>query len=371
MRFKYLLLADIHLGNNRNKTKDIVRNLDKFFLKYKNEIITSDMIIIAGDTFDRLLSTNSEESRLAYNWLGRLVVFCKEYGIKLRILEGTPSHDWKQVKLLDNIIESLGVKEEVDYKYFEDLDIEILDNGLSILYIPDEWRPKAKDTYQDVLKKMSEHNLEKVDMIVMHGAFKYQIPGIESDSFHNEDNYVKLTNYTVNCGHVHNRSQYENILVPGSFDRLTFTDEDDIKGGLLVTLENGKFNYKVLENKSALLFKSISLTNYDIKNIKNELDKLAKKYNKGYIRFLVEDKTSITDMLEDLRKLYPMFKLEVKNIKDKDKKEIKLETVKREKYTLDKKTIAELINKELSEQSLDKSTKEIIKEELNKILEEI
>jgi len=318
----YLLLSDLHLGHDKNKTEYIVRNLDLFFKRNLDTILKTRIIFIAGDVFDRLLSNSNKDSILAYSWLSRLLVFCKNNDIKLRILEGTPSHDRKQVKQLTEIIKSLGIEDEVDYRYFDKLDIEFMkDLGLSVLYIPDEWKENAEDTLKDVKKILITHGLDKVDIIIMHGAFKYQIPNIESPAFHNQEEYVKLVNYTVNCGHVHNPSVYEKILVPGSFDRLNHSDEKDTKGGLIVNLfENGTFDFKVLENKTAMIFKTFDLSKTDWNKIEKELKKLNNN-ELAFVRFLTTDEIKIKDNLFELKQLYPNLRFTVTK-KDKVKNEI-------------------------------------------------
>lgn len=310
-RVTYLSLADIHLGHNKVKSSYIIKNLKSFFYKYKKDILISDIIFIFGDTFDRLLSNASEDSIIAYSWLSELLLFCKNNNIKLRILEGTPSHDRKQVKQLTEIIKNLGLENKVDYKYFDTLDIEYMEDlDLHILYLPDEYRPTAEETLKAVKEKLKEHNLERADIIAMHGAFKYQIPNIDSPAFHDQDVYKDLANYTVNCGHVHNRSNYENILVPGSFERLTFADENDKKGGLLVTLKKDKgFDYKVLINDNTAIFKTFELEKNKIEDIKKELEELNNlKDRLVFVRFLGNMKN---ETLLEFRELYPNIKFTI------------------------------------------------------------
>jgi DNA repair exonuclease SbcCD nuclease subunit len=100
MLVNILNLSDIHLGHDKNKTEDIILNLRRFFKTYNSKLKTLDLLTISGDIFDKLLTTNSADYHLAYEWLTELVLLCKRYGIKLRILEGTPSHDWQQAQPL-------------------------------------------------------------------------------------------------------------------------------------------------------------------------------------------------------------------------------------------------------------------------------
>lgn len=116
-----LNLSDIHLGHDVNKTENIILNLKRFFRTYHSQIVKVSIIIISGDVFDRLLSSNGADNLMINKWLAELVVFCSVYNIKLRDLEGTPSHEWKQFKNIYNIIDTLNLN--IDFKYMENLEI--------------------------------------------------------------------------------------------------------------------------------------------------------------------------------------------------------------------------------------------------------
>lgn len=372
---KYLLLSDIHLGHVKNSTKDILSALLRFFTKYKDEIIKTDIIFISGDIFDRLLPSNSKEMVSIMNWMASLLLFCKKSGIKLRVLEGTPGHDFKQMRLFDTIVKGLDIEDE-DYRYFDILDIEFMDDlGVSILYLPDEWSESSEETFRLVKEKLKEHALEKVDIIIMHGVFKYQIPQYESDTFHLEENYLNIVNYTINNGHVHFHSQYEKILVPGSFDRLTHSDDDLKKGGLLVTLEReNKFTYKFLENLNAMIFKTIDITNLDMAKLDKELKKLSDLNKTVHVRLLTKDSDDkIIFTFNAFKEKYPNlhFTSITKTKKDKTGKEKPILESKRDirVLKLDENRIRSLIDEMLDErEGITLEQRAIIKEELEELL---
>ena len=360
---KYLLLSDIHLGHNRTNTEFIVDNLKYFFKKYHKEIIKVDIIFISGDVYDRLLSMNSPDSILSYSWLTELIKFCSKYNIKLRILEGTPSHDWKQVKLLYNIINKFNI--DIDFKYVDDIEIEyikIQEYEISVLYIPDEIYDTADKIWEAVNNKLIENNINKVDLIVMHGAFKYQIPIKNLDFLHDENRYLNIVNYLINIGHVHNHSEFEKILCPGSFDRLTFADENDVKGGWLVTLyEDGKVNKKFLENTTAKVFKTIDLTNN-----KNQIDKILKTIpDFSNIRLLINKDDSLKKSIDELRFKYPNKRFIIKDIDKQNEKEIKVNKINKKelfKFKINKDNIKDLIINEIGK------TDKYIEEELEYLI---
>ena len=347
---RYLLLSDIHLGHNRTNAEYITNNLKSFFKKYKRKLKNIDMIIISGDVFDRLLPINSPDSLISYNWLTELIKYCANNNLKLRILEGTPSHDWKQVKLIYKIVNEFNL--DLDFKYYNDIDIEIMTiNGyeLSVLYIPDEIYDNSEKIWEAVLNKLNEYDLDKIDLIVMHGAFKYQLPIKNLDFLHDENRYLSIVNYLINIGHVHNHSEFSKILCPGSFDRLTFSDENDNKGGWLITLkENGNVNKEFLENSTAMIFKTINLTKEQ-----KQIDKILKVIpDYSNIRLLIDKDDSIKNLINELQFKYPNKRF---IIKDKNKKDVKNITTtknnKRElfKFKINKDNIKELILEELNE----------------------
>ena len=71
---------------------------------------------------EELFSWYGDFSWTSHEWLTELIVFCKQHDIILRILEGTPSHDRNQSKVITSIIKKLNI--ELDYKYIDTLYIE-------------------------------------------------------------------------------------------------------------------------------------------------------------------------------------------------------------------------------------------------------
>lgn len=319
----YLTISDVHLGNKRNTTYDICRNLNKFFDNYtsKSKFIDLDIIFIGGDLFDKLLVFNSDDVYESISFLYRLMRFCLNNKIKLRILEGTPSHDWKQSKIA-NILKEHAL-EDLDYKYIDSLSIEyIQDLGINVLYVPDEWTDSADETYQQVLVLLKDNNLEQVDIAMMHGLFNYQLKDMPNISIkHNENNYLSIVKYFINIGHIHTFSFYDRILAQGSFDRIGHNEEES-KGGIVCNIfKDGDMNYNFIENKSAKIFKTIEFKT-------NDLEKNRKKLNKllvglpldSYIRIKAKKDNPIYSSLEEIKLQYPEYNFTKKSIED-DKEE--------------------------------------------------
>lgn len=283
---KYLTLSDIHLGHNTNKTIFIIANLRKYFLDNHKLISQLDMIFINGDVFHKLLTTNSQDYRWSIQWLTELGVYCSKYNIMLRILEGTPSHDWKQCKVLEEIYSPI----DLNFKYHDTLTLEHIDKfNIDILYIPDEYKHTAEETFVDVKALLKENHLKKVDLVMMHGQFKYQLPQIELPSSHTEEDYINITRYFIHAGHIHTSSTYGKILINGSFDRLA-QGEEEHKGGIYVEIVNGNPMYQFIKNPDSVLYNTYDCRKMDMEHISKMITKTLKKIRVGSnIRIIVDD----------------------------------------------------------------------------------
>ena len=367
MVFKYLVLSDIHLGHNINKTENIINHLELFFKEYRKEIEKVNMIILAGDVFDRLLTNNSLDFNLAIAWLTELIIYCKTRNIQLRILEGTPSHDWKQAKVVTTIIEKL--KLEIDYKYIDTIYIERLDNGLTILYIPDEYKHTASGVYTDVKKLIKENKLTEVDIAIMHGQFKYQLPEhLDLKSSHIEEDYLSIVKHYISIGHIHTGSVYNRIIAQGSFDRLAHNEEED-KGGVIITIDTNKGNsYKLLVNKHATIFKTVKFKDeVNIEKMLKELNSIVNKLpENSNVRIITTNDKFTPNLLTSLRNNFNKVNIKIEN------KEVKKEKIIDKVMTLDtfsitKENIVELLDQEVIN-VFNKVEMEIYRQELNKVV---
>lgn len=368
--FKYLVISDIHLGHPINKTPYIVNNLKQFFIDYNKDLRYLNTIFIAGDIFDRLLANPSSDYLLATEWITELVLYCKNNKIKLRILEGTPSHDWKQAKLITSIINKLKI--DVDYLYIDTLHIEYLkDENIYILYIPDEYNPKAIDTLQEVKVKLKELNIEQVDIAIMHGQFHYQLPMVTLESSHTEEEYLNLVKHYISIGHIHIPSVYSRILAQGSFDRLQHNEEEP-KGAMVISVYEDKEqdSYKFLENKNAMIFKTIKFDNEPLDVIINKskkiLDKLPINSN---VRLIANNEEYLSSAVKTLSKDYSLIRIKAERTK-KNTEAVKL--IKKEiishSLVITKDNIESLIEAELDKYNLTKDELTVLKAELDELI---
>lgn len=284
-KLKIISFSDIHLLHRLVPTAHIVQNL-RHITPDDESMRDVDIILIPGDVFDRSVPLHNPEIPLVIEWITYLFYICAKYDIILRVLEGTPGHDWKQSQLFVDIHSSLESK--VDFRYVQQLEIEnITKFDINILYIPDEWRARCCDTWNDVLVCMQRHNLTQVDFVAMHGAFPHQLPQLWDGAIemHNPDNFLNITKYIIFIGHIHKYSRYKKIISHGSLDRLA-QGEEGPKGWIVVTIyDDDTWVHKFVVNTNAYFFRAIDLSGKDMDQcdemVNVVLSELGKRH--GYI----------------------------------------------------------------------------------------
>lgn len=271
----WLTISDIHFGHDKNTTEEITQTITPIIYRIiqQNKL---DIIFLAGDVYHKLLSNGSSDAQQVYIWMTDLMLKCYEYGIKLRILEGTPSHDNGQCSVFINTAKKINAFYEqkkitplLDFKYINDIEVEFFyDLDLSVLYVPDVIRNSAEDVYTDVKKVLKENNTDKVDIGIMHVEFEGQIPDSHHRHVHKLDDYTNIVRYYINVGHIHkHRVLNDIILVQGSPDRTEHGQEE--KKGMLVCSINKEYNTKsfiFVENKEAKTFMTIKLKTKDMES---------------------------------------------------------------------------------------------------------
>jgi UDP-2,3-diacylglucosamine pyrophosphatase LpxH len=319
----YLTISDIHLGHNKNRTSEIIKNLDEYFDNYSNssQFANLDIIFIAGDMFDRLINASGTEIGEILLWIERLMSFCKRHDIILRILRGTPSHDWEMPKLLETVFAISKI--DIDFKHVDTLHIEVIDKlGLSILYVPDEWHPDPNETAKQVTALMEELHMTQVDIAIMHGNFPHQLPtAAHNVPKHDPGFYLSIVRYFINIGHIHIFSVYERILAQGSFDRISHGEENP-KGGIVCHLSTTGNSFVFVENKLAKIFKSVTLKSKDIDKSFKQMDKeLAKIPNNSHVKIKANKDHPLYVAFEELKLRYPMFFFTKASLEDEEEAE--------------------------------------------------
>ncbi len=356
--FRYITIGDIHLGHMNNKTKFILSNLRYMMAKFHTHFKNLDAIFINGDLFEQAIMANSEEYREIKKWFAELVHFCVVNKIKIRLLEGTPSHDAGQP---GTIFETYRKIDGLDIKYFDSISIEYMEDfDLNIMYVPDETNLPAKKRFKIMKDVLKAKGLSKVDYIMLHGLCKHHMPVTDEDC-HDELDLLSITNYFVHTNHVHTPGVFDRIITAGSFDRLRH-GEEEAKGftyGMLnLKTKECKFNF--IKNDNARTFKTIKVKD----NSEEELKRLYSELNLLPENSFVRVQTTVKDITaKELRKLYSFaeIKVEKPSKKDLEKEDIFIDTTSVEEILITKDNIIELLTDEIAG--------ELSKEEL-KIMEE-
>lgn len=350
---KLAVVSDIHLGSRRTPTIHILENL---YSAFENIATNSDidLLCITGDLFDRYLSLVEDDVYEIHAWMTYLVNTCKKRDIVLRLLEGTPSHDWKQGRLLETIKKSIC--SDIDIKWVSQLSIEHMDKfGIDVLYLPDEWSADNNDTWVQIEKLLKTHGLSQVDFVFMHGQFPFQLPPHLNVPVHDPDKFESITRYFIFCGHVHKPQRLGKIIIPGSFDRLAHGEEEP-KGHWRVLVTKNSNHVEFIENTNAYKYITIDISNMDIKEAIEYVNKKLDTLHPGaYVRLTSTSKEPIGPIVETLRANNKIFHFSSKQ-ENKDKlTEKSLEDL-RSKYTIvpiTPTTVVDLIKAKLKEEDIN------------------
>lgn len=300
-------ISDIHLAHPRTNTYHIIENLRKAFPD-DEQTGKLDVLFFAGDVFDRLMSLPQDEVDAIQEWIADLLRICAKRNIIVRVLEGTPSHDWRQSKQFVNVNNTLD--NPANLRYVDTLSIEVIQElgNLSVLYVPDEWNADASVTLAQVKELMSIHGLDQVDVGCMHGSFDYQLP-IESHKNHDSQAYMALVRHYIGIGHVHIRTEMNNkILAQGSFDRLSHGEEAP-KGHYRACISPvGNYHWFV-ENTGARIYKTLDCREQTIEETLELLEQYDHEPELSSFRLLIQRGGTVHHGLKDLRKRFPQFRL--------------------------------------------------------------
>jgi DNA repair exonuclease SbcCD nuclease subunit len=291
----YIVTSDIHLGHSKTPTEHIIESFKSTILTDSNK--TKDVLFIAGDLFDRLLDLNTLEVKHIIEFFNYLLNYCYDNDILLRVLEGTPSHDWQQSSILLKLNDIRPNK--CDFKYFKVLDVEYIEKfNKHILYIPDEWTNDHSTLETQITDKLNQYSITNVDIAILHGQFKYQFQGKPYHGFYfKEEYFLNLVRGYIHIGHYHVYTRLDRIIANGSLERLAHGEEKP--KGYVVVKDN---LYTFIENTRAFIYTTISITK---KTSLDRLDKLIRSYPKGsYIRLLLSKDHPFNINFNDIKLRY-------------------------------------------------------------------
>lgn len=295
-----LFISDVHLFNRRTIIEYMVANLYKYVLN-PDLFKTLDMFVISGDLLDRELTLGDYRVLIFQKFIIRLVTMCDRYNVKLRILEGTPSHDRRQPKQLNTVLSAYPGSPTLDAKYVDVLAVEQIEEwGVDILYIPDEWHTDHDIIYDQAVEAIQAKGLDKVDFAIMHGMFDYQVPDNLNLPAHNSERYGNLVTHLISIGHWHKASFHGKIIAQGSFDRISFNEEE--KKGFVVSevnlLNPTETKTTFMQNKGAKIYKNINIVGLDDLTVKKRLQEALLLPRDSFIRIEMARGTEILTVVD-------------------------------------------------------------------------
>lgn len=294
--FKRLLdISDIHLFNNNTPVTHIMDTLDKHVFNPK-VLVEVDAVAISGDLFDKWVKLVN--GGIFFEWTQRALQVLKDTNTVLRILEGTPSHDWKQAQFIVDINTHTGINADIHYI----TELSIVDDPILgiVAYIPDECRSSPEKILSDLKEMMTTRGISQVDFIIAHGFFDFQLPPNQTSGMDSKA-MSDMTKHLIICGHDHRRKAHLKVRVPGSWDRIAHGEEGD-KGGIVIDFNDKECREYFLKNPDALPYVKFSYLDMSDEEILQRIDSDLDSVPKGYIRFELNDDTTLKGYISDLIK---------------------------------------------------------------------
>jgi hypothetical protein len=347
-----LTLSDNHLGHRRTPTEFITKNIKTLLL---DKDVKQDVQIIfwSGDLLDRSVNLSTDDAYEIISFLGWFLLYLKKNNIVSRFLEGTPSHEWKQTRILS----ALNQLVDVDVKWVSTLSIERhKELDITILYLPDEWSSDNEETWKQVQQLLLDENLTKVDYVVMHGQMEYQLPDHVTSKTHKLERYQSIAGKLCFCGHIHKHSIRDNFVVPGSTDRLAH-GEEEAKGIVKwKTYDTGEREITFIENKNAKIYKTIDCSRLSVEEMLVKIDTELKDVPQdSFIRLEGHKDDPILSVLQQALSSYLGYNWSQPKIKDKTAKLTETLIDKRvlvKSVPITERTIADLVTAELQNRNV-------------------
>ena len=92
-----LVIADVHIGVFQ--VMKMLKELEYSFFSVLSNMTELDFIIINGDFFDHMIYLGSDEAKIAYYVMKKIMTECKRLDAKLRIVYGTENHECNQYNI--------------------------------------------------------------------------------------------------------------------------------------------------------------------------------------------------------------------------------------------------------------------------------
>lgn len=294
--FKRLLnISDVHLYHRTTLVTHVMDTLDRHVFNVER-LADVDVVTVSGDLFDR--SVKLVMGGLFYEWIVRVLEMLRDTNTALRILEGTPSHDWKQSKLIADINVSSNIGADVQYVG----ELSIVDDPIlgTVAYVPDECRTKPEKILEDLKEMMATRGIARVDYVIAHGFFDFQLPPNQTSGMCSAG-FSAITKHLIICGHDHRKKAHLKVRVPGSWDRCAH-GEEGAKGGLIVDWNDDTCHEYFLPNPDAFPYVKFSYLDLTDEEILARVDADLDSAPIGYVRFELNRSTTLAEYFSQLQR---------------------------------------------------------------------
>jgi hypothetical protein len=258
MIVKGITIQDLHFGHKRTEEMYNELHIVKDYLN-DNEV---HILNINGDYFDRKLVGTEPAIFFAVNFFSELIEICKRKNIKVRIIQGTRSHELNQ---LTTMFQHYLNDPKLDIKIILNVQEEDL-MGMKVLYIPEEYPETGIEYYKEFMAK--EYN-------IIHGHGTWDFVSFIANSDYQENSKVgmhsapvfnykdwapTIKNGLAIFGHIHKRQSHKNVYYSGSFTSWGYGDRSD-KGftSYEIDTETNKWKFSYITNEKAPRYDVISV----------------------------------------------------------------------------------------------------------------
>lgn len=283
---KIALISDIHIGHPANPPDKYFTQLNEIFFK-PMEDFKPDIIFDLGDTTHTKLFLHSDDASLFLLYGQKIKSLAKD----VLIVFGTYSHLFECYKAYNHLIdEHFRIIYRAENLLFSDL---------NLLILPEEY--DKNDSYYEKFFNLNN----KYDFILGHGMFAHIGYYIKDLTNIIQSKHAKVWNYKQfenlfygGCyfGHIHQNSEYHDIIYPGSFSRTCFGEEQD-KGYYILEYDEIKkkiIKKEFIKNYLAPTYKDIYIKELPTTNLDDLLKTLRKHSEENYkIRIIINE--NITD----------------------------------------------------------------------------
>lgn len=253
---RYTVISDIHtdaipIESLKKEKKILLDHLD-------NNVM--DLVIIAGDFFHDKILPDSPYMRESMKLFAEIAARCKKHGAKLRIINGTESHDNKQLEILG----AMDVALDIDLKIFYKVEEEEVFPGFKVLFVPEEYVTDSEEYYYKYFKEDDQYAMVIGHGLIDKAAFIAHIQ--ESENTRATAPIFKVKQLHEICygaiyfGHIHTHMQINRFRYLGSYSRYSHGEEGK-KGFMsgVFDIERKEFMDVFIENTLARKFTTIKL----------------------------------------------------------------------------------------------------------------